>query len=159
MVMCSIKRFILSFKTQMASILHEGESSKRVQTFVVFVLSFRSSSSSSCSVRRWRLLSKHEATKSVAPIQWKEHRTDNANFLHLNKLVVCSCILTLQQTTDSASHLSWSEDARASSSEGKSGSFVQLAGWNGQTTQFASEDTQICWSGLFAASTRRWHGH
>lgn len=37
--------------------LQEGDSSKRVQTFVVLVLSFRSSSSSSCSVRRWRLLS------------------------------------------------------------------------------------------------------
>lgn len=45
--------------------LQEGESSKRVQTVVVLVLSFRSSSSSSCSVRRWRLLSNTEKKQDV----------------------------------------------------------------------------------------------
>lgn len=45
--------------------LQEGESSKRVQTLVVLVLSFRSSSSSSCSVRRWRLLSITEKKQRV----------------------------------------------------------------------------------------------
>lgn len=77
MIMCWIKLFFILSQTQKASILHEGESSKRVQTFVVFVLSFKSSSSSSCSVRRWRLLSKHTAAVSFALIQRNKHRTYN----------------------------------------------------------------------------------
>lgn len=60
---CSLnvyQNFVSLKKKKTAKILHEGESSKRVQTFVVFVLSLRSSSSSSCSVRRWRLLANHD---------------------------------------------------------------------------------------------------
>lgn len=123
--------------------LQEGDSSKRVQTLVVLVLSFRSSSSSSCSVRRCRLLSITVKTQYVKIIIRR-------GSIKLNKAVLCEHALTLRQTAGFVSHLSWCEDVLVSSSGGRWGSSVRLAGWSEQTTLFASTGIQICWCGPFA---------